>query len=1139
MLLALICSFSLSAQIEFIPNKGQFYDFDGNVHPEILFKLEQPNGNIYFEKDGLFFQFFKVEEKDRSEYSKEELKAYEKGDLGFIGNKVFYYQMDLDLQNTNPNVELIHGLESEKVRNYYLAHCPDGITNVRSTNEITYKGIYNNIDLRFYSVDNKLKYDFILHPGADPKDISFAYNGFDDMTIKDGGIQITNPVTTYSDAAPIAFTANGKDIDVVLNYNAETKSISYSLGIDKVSETIIIDPTMEWGTYFNGATSATWTRPVFDSNDNMYNAGYTSDATFPVLNAGAGQYFDAVKDGSNDLVIVKFNADHSEAWATYYGGEQSDYLAGYTDYGKAIAINDANEIYVAGSVQSGTTTFPTYDPGGSAWYQDQTHIYGETSFILKFDQNGVRQWASMFQHENGASTSSEAIRFNGIESDGTYLYFTGQLYNWNGSGIPLRTLAGAYNNSTYVGAQDPFLGRFDAGLDLNWCTYLNGGNASNQAYSQGVDLHVDGLGNLWFIGRESMGTAGSHVLVNPGGGAYYQSTHGGDQDLLITKFNSSLSIVWSTYYGGDGQDIPSMITTDSNNNPLIVCRSVKSTNWPTTNPGGGAYFSGSLSNAGNQDSGILKFSNAGVATWCTYINGTGSFATMTGIGADANNNIYVSGSTNSSDFPLMNEPGSYYDGTLGGSNDAVFARFTPGGVMEWSTFYGGTGSESLYSGKGAVLNSACGADFVAFGYTSSTDIGFIDPGSGAWYQTSGASSNSYIFYFSGGGGSTSTDPTSVAGPTAVCTGDMLTLSVVGGVLDPNDTYVWYEGGCGGSMIGTGSTISVTPTATTVYYVRAEGPCGETNCASLTVVVNPIPDVDPITSQTVCDGSSTSAVNFTGSVGGTTFSWTNDNTSIGLAASGNGSIASFTATGSSTVETATVSVTPSANGCVGAPASFTITVNPSYLTSESVDVCEGEDYTFPDGTTQTITASTSHTNLLTSMDGCDSTVVTNVNMNTVNKAISSADGITITAIATGALYEWVDCDNNYSTINGENGQSYTPSSNGNYAVIVTENNCSDTSDCYNVNKIGLDENTSIYGVSLYPNPTSGTINLSIENMNSTIELSITDALGKIVYESEIVNSITSLTLTELAEGLYHIHLRSETLEGETIPFVLKK
>ncbi len=99
--------------------------------------------------------------------------------------------------------------------------------------------------------------------------------------------------------------------------------------------------------------------------------------------------------------------------------------------------------------------------------------------------------------------------------------------------------------------------------------------------------------------------------------------------------------------------------------------------------------------------------------------------------------------------------------------------------------------------------------------------------------------------------------------------------------------------------------------------------------SFTITVNPIPDVIQPAHQTLCNNSPTNAVNFTGAVSGTGFSWTNNNTSIGLAASGSGDIPSFTAINVTNAPvTATITVTPSANGCPGAAQNFTITVNPT-------------------------------------------------------------------------------------------------------------------------------------------------------------------------------------------------------------------
>ncbi|MBL7703380.1 MAG: gliding motility-associated C-terminal domain-containing protein [Ferruginibacter sp.] len=97
----------------------------------------------------------------------------------------------------------------------------------------------------------------------------------------------------------------------------------------------------------------------------------------------------------------------------------------------------------------------------------------------------------------------------------------------------------------------------------------------------------------------------------------------------------------------------------------------------------------------------------------------------------------------------------------------------------------------------------------------------------------------------------------------------------------------------------------------------------------TITVNPSPDVVQPGNQAICNGTATGAINFTGSVSGTSFSWTNDNTSIGLAANGTGDIPSFTGINVTNVAvTATITVTPSANGCTGIPQIFTITVYPT-------------------------------------------------------------------------------------------------------------------------------------------------------------------------------------------------------------------
>src|SRR4029450_13612913 len=120
-----------------------------------------------------------------------------------------------------------------------------------------------------------------------------------------------------------------------------------------------------------------------------------------------------------------------------------------------------------------------------------------------------------------------------------------------------------------------------------------------------------------------------------------------------------------------------------------------------------------------------------------------------------------------------------------------------------------------------------------------------------------------------------------------------------------------------------STITVTPTA--------NGCTGTPT--TFTITVNPTASVNAISNQTYCAGASTPVTTLSGPVSGTTFTWTNSNTAIGLAASGSGNIPSFTATNATTSPvTATITVTPTANGCTGTTTSFTITVNPTATVS---------------------------------------------------------------------------------------------------------------------------------------------------------------------------------------------------------------
>ena len=170
----------------------------------------------------------------------------------------------------------------------------------------------------------------------------------------------------------------------------------------------------------------------------------------------------------------------------------------------------------------------------------------------------------------------------------------------------------------------------------------------------------------------------------------------------------------------------------------------------------------------------------------------------------------------------------------------------------------------------------------------------------------------------------------------LCFGNSVTMHATGGV-----SYSWIPStGLSSSFV---ATPLCTATTTTLYSVTITNGDGCTAVDTVRVTVNPIPTVVVPSNITVCNGATVPAANFTGAVPGTTFTWTNNTTSIGLGAGGTGNIASFTATNTTANPvTATISVSPSANSCTGATQQYTITVNPTPTVTVPSDmvVCNG-------------------------------------------------------------------------------------------------------------------------------------------------------------------------------------------------------
>ena len=159
----------------FLENKGQMTDMAGNPVPFVLFKAEAPGMNMYITEKGLTNVFIKPEEE----------KEKEKEGFKEENMKIEWNRIDMSLKDASIKKEnILKEGESADFSQYFLAHCPDGVTNVRSYQKITITNVYPGIDWIFYNSNEKgFKYGFIVHPGASSHHIELVYSSLNPLQL--------------------------------------------------------------------------------------------------------------------------------------------------------------------------------------------------------------------------------------------------------------------------------------------------------------------------------------------------------------------------------------------------------------------------------------------------------------------------------------------------------------------------------------------------------------------------------------------------------------------------------------------------------------------------------------------------------------------------------------------------------------------------------------------------------------------------------------------------------------------------------------------------------------------------------------------------------------------------------------------
>lgn len=281
--------------------------------------------------------------------------------------------------------------------------------------------------------------------------------------------------------------------------------------------------------------------------------------------------------------------------------------------------------------------------------------------ILVIDPTLTLLWATYY-----GGTGLERLWSSCVDNFGN-TYYTG----FTASTSAIATV-GSYQTSYGGGSFDVAILKFDPSGNRIWSSYF-GGTGDDEGYG----ISIDKLSNIYVTGftssSSSIASIGSH-----------QSTYGGGPyDGFLFKMSNTGALLWSTYYGGSGDDQGYLCQIDTVGN-VIVSGQTSSTNSISTLGTQQTTYAG-----GSYDAFLAKFNSNGVRQWGTYYGGSGEDVGL-GCSVDTKNNIYLTGYTTSS--VSIATTGSHQFG-YGGNKDCFLTRFNSNGIRKWATYYGGSGND--------------------------------------------------------------------------------------------------------------------------------------------------------------------------------------------------------------------------------------------------------------------------------------------------------------------------------------------------------------------------------------------------------------------------------------------------------------
>lgn len=546
------------AQTEFIENKGQWDN-------QVKFMTNAGNGAFFLQSKG--FTVLQHDAKDLEKIIHKHADKKEALVSAAAKTTLRSHAYSVQFVGANENAEIIPDKPLPSVNNYFIGNDKSKwASDCKIYGGVTYKNVYPNIDVRYYSdAGAGLKYDIIVRPGGDVNKIALQYKGADNVSIKNKELVIKTSVGENKELYPYTYqVVNNERKEVETKYEVKGDVVRFKVKEHSNKSTLIIDPTLVFFSY-SGSTADNWGyTATYGPDGSFFSGGIAFGTGFPV---STGAYNTSFNGGTFDIAIMKLTPDgKNRVYATYLGGNDEDQP-------HSLIVDPQGNLILAGRTKS--TNYPGSVVGsGGGW----------DIVVTKLNANGNSLIGSM--RIGGSNSDGVNIKDKTSSPQGTLslnrnygddarsevlIDGTGNIYVASCTqSLNFPTTPGAFQR-TFAGKQDAVVLKINPSCSaVTWSTYI-GGAQDDAAYV----LALGANNNLFVAG----GTA-SNNLAGISSGVISSSYSGGACDGFIVELtNDGSSALRGTYLGTSAPDQIYGIQTDKSGN-VYVMGTTESRNWP-------------------------------------------------------------------------------------------------------------------------------------------------------------------------------------------------------------------------------------------------------------------------------------------------------------------------------------------------------------------------------------------------------------------------------------------------------------------------------------------------------------------------------------------------------------------------------